>query len=166
MSLNRIMLIGHLGRDPELGTLPSGEPTAKISLATSERWTDKEGKAQESTQWHTVKFIGRVAANIGQYLAKGSQVYVDGKLETRKYLTTEGVEKLAVEIRGRTCEFMSRTDLPAPAAPARPAPLAGRAHERAPAGWPERQGNRPAAARQAPAHAGSGFDDMADDLPF
>jgi single-strand DNA-binding protein len=85
MSLNKVTLIGHLGQDPELRNLPSGQAVGRFSVATDEPYTDKEGKRQEHTEWHQVVTFGKVAETCGKYLAKGRQVYVEGRLRTREY---------------------------------------------------------------------------------
>ena len=87
MSLNKVTLIGHLGQDPELRNLPSGQAVGRFSVATDEPYTDKEGKRQEHTEWHQVVTFGKVAETCGKYLAKGRQVYVEGRLRTREYET-------------------------------------------------------------------------------
>lgn len=83
--LNKVTLIGNLGMDPEVRYKQSGDPITKISIATSEHWTDKHGEKQERTEWHRVVFFGKLAEIAGEYLTKGSQVYVEGKLRTSKY---------------------------------------------------------------------------------
>ena len=85
MSLNKVMLIGRLGRDPEVRYMPNGSPVCNFSVATSETWTDRNsGQRQERTEWHNITLYGRVAEVAGQYLKKGSQVYLEGKIQSRK----------------------------------------------------------------------------------
>jgi single-strand DNA-binding protein len=99
-SLNKAMLIGHLGADPEMRYLPDGTAVANIRIATTESWKDKStGEKKEATEWHRVNFFGRLAEVVGEYLKKGSLVYVEGKITTRKYTDKEGVEKYSTEIR-------------------------------------------------------------------
>lgn len=98
-SLNKAMLIGHLGRDPEIRYLPSGDAVASLNISTTETWKDKSGQKQEKTEWHRVSMFGRLAEIAGQYLKKGSQVYIEGRLETRKYTDKDGAEKYATEIK-------------------------------------------------------------------
>jgi single-strand DNA-binding protein len=99
-SLNKVLLIGHLGQDPEVKYLPSGQAVARFSVATNETWTDKEGNKQEKTEWHKVVFFGNVAEVAGKYLSKGKQVYIEGRIETRQY-EQDGQKKYITEIIGR-----------------------------------------------------------------
>lgn len=96
--LNKVMLIGNVGQDAELSFLPSGHSMAKFSVATSRAWKDKQGAAQKKTQWHNIVAWGKLAEICDKYVKKGGQVYVEGRLTTRKYQSKDGVEKLAVEI--------------------------------------------------------------------
>lgn len=99
-SLNKVQLIGNLGRDPEIRYMPDGTPTAQVSIATSETWKDRQsGELRESTEWHRVVFYRGLAEVVGEYLVKGSTVYIEGKLKTRKYTDKDGVEKYVTEIR-------------------------------------------------------------------
>jgi len=97
-SVNKVILVGNLGRDPETRQLPSGETVANITLATTESWKDKSGNKQEKTEWHRVSFYGRIAEIVSEYLKKGSQVYVEGRLQTRKWTDKTGQEKYTTEI--------------------------------------------------------------------
>ena len=90
-SLNKVLLIGNLGRDPEIRYLPSGDAVASLNIATTETWKDKSGEKQEKTEWHRVSMFGRLAEIAGEYLKKGSQVYIEGRIETRKYPDKDGV---------------------------------------------------------------------------
>lgn len=96
--INKVILVGNLGNDPETRYSQSGAAITTISVATSESWKDKEGNAQERTEWHRVKFFGRLAEIAGEYLQKGSQVYIEGQLRTEKYTDKAGVEKYATDI--------------------------------------------------------------------
>jgi single-strand DNA-binding protein len=99
-SLNNVQLIGNIGRDPELRYMPDGTPTVQVSIATSETWKDRAtGEQKESTEWHRVVFYQGLAEVVGKYLKKGSKLYVQGKLKTRKYTDKDGVEKYVTEIR-------------------------------------------------------------------
>ena len=99
MSLNQVQLIGNLGRDPEKRSLNSGDPVCNFSIATSEKWKDKNtGEQREQTEWHRVVVFGRLADVCSQYLRKGSQVFVQGKLTTRKWTDQSGVEKYTTEV--------------------------------------------------------------------
>jgi single-strand DNA-binding protein len=98
-SVNKVIIVGNIGRDPETRFLPSGDALTNISVATSDRYKDKAtGEMKESTEWHRITFFGKLAEIAGQYLKKGSQVYVEGKLRTRKYTDQAGVEKYSTEI--------------------------------------------------------------------
>ena len=98
--LNRVQLIGNLGRDPELRYTPEGTPVCNFSVATTEAWTSKAGDKQEKTEWHRISMWGKLGEIAGQYLKKGRQVYVEGSIRSREYLDKEGVKKTAYEIRG------------------------------------------------------------------
>ena len=103
-SINKAMLIGHLGRDPEIRYMPSGDAVANLAVATTDKWKDKAtGEQKEATEWHRVSAFGKLAEIMGQYLKKGSQVYIEGKLKTRKYTDKDGVEKYSTEI---VCDTM------------------------------------------------------------
>jgi single-strand DNA-binding protein len=157
-SVNKVILIGNLGRDPDMRYLPSGDAVANLAIATTDKYKDKTGQMVEATEWHRVAFFGRTAEVCGQYLKKGSQVYIEGSLKTRKYTDKDGVEKYATEIRGDRMQMLggkggggmadmddggySQVAPPPKAAPRASAP----------------------AAPQRP--ASSGFDDMEDDIPF
>lgn len=105
-SVNKCIILGNLGRDPEMRYLPSGEAVANLAVATTEKYKDKQGQQQEATEWHRVSFFGKVAEVCGQYLKKGSQVYVEGSIRTRKYVDKDGVEKYATEIRGDRMQML------------------------------------------------------------
>lgn len=97
-SVNKAILIGNLGKDPEVRYMPSGEAIANITLATTDSWKDKSGTKQERTEWHRVSFFGRQAEVVGEYLKKGSQIYVEGRIQTRKWQDKEGQERYTTEI--------------------------------------------------------------------
>lgn len=100
-SVNKVILVGNLGKDPETRYTASGEAMCNFSLATTESWKDKSsGERKEATEWHRVSFFGKIAEIASQYLQKGSQVYIEGSLRTRKYTDKDGVEKYSTEIRG------------------------------------------------------------------
>ena len=96
--LNKVILIGRLGREPELRYMANGAAVCNFSVATSESWKDKNGQRQESTEWHNVTMYRKLAEIAGQYLTKGSQVYLEGKIQSRKYTDKNGVERTAYEI--------------------------------------------------------------------
>src|SRR5437870_9558756 len=97
-SVNKVILIGNLGRDPETRYMPDGGAITNISIATTDKWKDKSGEKQERTEWHRVAFFGKLAEIAGEYLKKGSQVYVEGRLQTRKWQDKEGQDKYTTEI--------------------------------------------------------------------
>ena len=166
-SVNKVIIVGNLGRDPEVRTFPSGDRVANVTIATTDKWKDKQsGEMREATEWHRVVFNGRLAEIVEQYLRKGSQVYVEGSLRTRKWTDQSGVEKYITEIRADQMQMLgSRQGMGQPAgddgggydsAPRRPAP----ASRQAPASAPPQRPAAPAS------KASSGFDDMDDDIPF
>ena len=96
--LNKVMLIGNLGADPEMRNTQSGDPIAHLRLATSEKWKDKQGQKQEKTEWHRVVIFGKVAEIAEKYLRKGSKVYIEGKIQTRKWQDPSGADKYTTEV--------------------------------------------------------------------
>ncbi len=158
-SVNKVIIVGNLGADPETRYLPSGDAVTSIRVATTDRYKDKQsGEMREATEWHSISFFGKLAEIAGQYLKKGSQVYVEGSLRTRKYTDKNGVEKYATDIRADTMQMLgSRQGMGGEGAG-----TGGAAYSR-----PAAPAQRPAA--QSPAAkpaAASGFDDMDDDIPF
>lgn len=97
-SLNKVQLIGNLGADPEIRATKDGKPVATLSVATSESWNDVQGQKQEKTEWHRVVIFGRMAEVVQQYLRKGSQIFIEGKLQTRKWTDKQGIERYSTEI--------------------------------------------------------------------
>jgi single-strand DNA-binding protein len=153
-SVNKVILIGNLGRDPEVRYAPSGSAICNVTIATSRQWKDKtSGEKQEETEWHRVVFYDRLAEIAGEYLKKGRPVYVEGRLKTRKWTDKDGVEKYTTEIVAAEMQLLgSREGM-------------GEGESRG-GGAPA---SRPAASRSAPATAqksSTGFDDMDDDIPF
>tara|TARA_R110000796_G_scaffold64465_2_gene149396 strand:+ start:3517 stop:4002 length:486 start_codon:yes stop_codon:yes gene_type:complete len=96
--INKVILVGHLGRDPEVKYMASGDAVANLAVATSESWKDKQGQQQEKTEWHRVSIFGKVAEIAGEYLKKGSMVYLEGQLQTRKWQDKDGNEKFTTEV--------------------------------------------------------------------
>lgn len=147
-SVNKVILIGNLGADPETRYLPSGDAVTNIRIATTDAWKDKNGEKQEHTEWHRVAFFGKVAEIAGEYLKKGSPVYVEGRIRTRKWQDKDGQERYSTEIvadrmqllgsRGGGAESMAREPATASA------------------------GAKPS----APKKGGGAFDEMDDDIPF
>jgi single-strand DNA-binding protein len=146
-SVNKVILVGNLGADPETRYQPSGDAITNIRLATTDKWKDKaSGEMKEATEWHRVAFFGRLAEIAGEYLKKGSQVYVEGRIRTRKYQDKDGNDRYSTEIIGDRMQMLgSRAG-------------AGEARETAEA----RAEAKPAAAKKS---AGK-FDDLEDDIPF
>lgn len=106
MSVNKVTLIGRVGRDPEVRYMPNGEAVANFSIATSESWKDKNGERVTKTEWHNVTLYRKLAEIAGQYLKKGSQVYIEGKIQSRKYTGKDGVERTAYEIIGSEMKML------------------------------------------------------------
>lgn len=105
--VNKVIIVGNLGNDPETRYTASGTAITEISVATSEQWTDKQsGEKQEKTEWHRIVFFGRLAEIAGEYLAKGSKVYVEGSLTTEKYTDKQGVEKYSTKIKGQELQML------------------------------------------------------------
>lgn len=105
--INKAIILGNLGNDPEVRYLPNGDAVANITVATSESWTDKQsGEKKEQTEWHKVTFYGRLAEVVGEYLRKGSKVYVEGKLQTRKWTDQQGVERHTTEIKASDMQML------------------------------------------------------------
>lgn len=160
-SVNKVILVGNLGRDPEIRYMPSGEPVANITIATSSKYKNKSGEMVEETEWHRVTFFGKLAEIVGQYLKKGRSVYVEGRIKTRKYTDKDGIEKYATDIIANEMQMLGgREGMGEPSgddggyesAPRRPAPRPAAA--------------APAARQAPPPRPASGFDDMDDDIPF
>ena len=105
--INKVIIVGHLGNDPEMRTMPNGEQVANISVATSESWIDKNsGEKKTQTEWHRIVFYRRQAEICGQYLQKGSQVYVEGRLKTRKWQDNNGQDRYTTEIQGDVLQML------------------------------------------------------------
>ena len=168
-SVNKVIIVGNLGRDPEIRYMPSGDAIANIAVATSYKSKDRNtGEQKELTEWHRISFFGRLAEIVGQYLKKGSSVYVEGRLQTRKYTDKDGIERYATDIIAENMQMLGGRqgmgggdsygggadsygggdsyDAP----PSRPAP---------------RQAPPAPAARPQPKPAPN-FSDMDDDIPF
>jgi single-strand DNA-binding protein len=172
-SVNKVIIVGNLGRDPEMRTFPSGDQVANVTIATTDRWRDKNtGENKEATEWHRVVFNGRLAEIVGQYLRKGSQIYVEGSLRTRKWTDQSGVEKFTTEIRADTMQMLGSRQAQGGDAGGQGGYDDGHGEQRqsAPARRPAAAPrNAPAphqASHQAAPPASSGFDDMDDDIPF
>src|SRR5499427_7231226 len=146
-SVNKVILVGNLGRDPETRYMPDGGAITNISVATTDKWKDKNGEMQEKTEWHRVAFFGKLAEVAGEYLKKGSQVYVEGRLRTRKWQDKDGQDRYTTEIMATEMKMLG---------------------SRAGSGEPREAPPEPRAAepRAAPAKKPAGkFDDLEDDIP-
>ena len=149
-SVNKVILVGNLGRDPEIKVFPSGDQVANASLATTDKWRDKQsGEMKEHTEWHSLVFNGRLAEIVGQYLRKGSQIYVEGSIRTRKWTDQNGQDRYSTEIRVDQMQMLGGKSeggqQPPTTAPARKSASNITAAEVARAG---------------------GIEDMDDDIPF
>lgn len=148
--LNRIQWIGHLGKDPEVRYMPNGTAVANFSVASTEKWKDKaSGEKMERTEWLRCNAFERLAEICGEYLKKGSLVYVEGNLQTRKYTDKDGVDRYATECRVQSMKM-----------------LGGKSDEGGDRPTAEQRENRAAAKAAAAPKTGTGFDDMDDDIPF
>ena len=163
-SVNKVILVGNCGRDPEIRYLPSGQAVAHVTLATSSRRKDKNsGEMIEDTQWHRITFYDRLAEIAGEYVKKGRPIYVEGRLKYGKFTNKDGVEQNTCDIIATEMQLLgSREGMGGPSAE----DGGGAAYSRpsAPASRPAPPAVRPPA--PAPAKSSSGFDDMDDDIPF
>ena len=148
MSVNKVILVGRLGKDPEQRFMPNGEAVTNATLATSENWKDKSGEKQEKTEWHNLTFYRRLAEIAGEFLKKGSMIYVEGKLATRKWQDKEGKDRYTTDIIVGEMQMLGgkpsgdqESGRPAPASSAQPATT-----------------SKPG--------TGQGFDNFDDDIPF
>ena len=163
-SVNKVILIGNCGRDPEIRYLPSGQAVANISIATTSRRKDRtSGETVEDTQWHRVTFYDRLAEIAGEYVKKGRPIYIEGRLKYGKYTDQAGVEKNTVDIIATEMQLLGgREGMGGPAG----ADEDGGAAARRPAAAPRPAASAPANRPAAAAKPASGFDDMDDDIPF
>ncbi|HEY4801005.1 MAG TPA: single-stranded DNA-binding protein [Paraburkholderia sp.] len=176
-SVNKVILVGNLGADPEVRYLPSGDAVANIRLATTDRYKDKaSGEFKEMTEWHRVSFFGRLAEIVSEYLKKGSSVYIEGRIRTRKWQAQDGTDRYSTEIvadqmqmlGGRSGGASMGSDMGddggysrEPSAPRG----GGRASGGGGGGAPRSSGGGAGGGRSS-APAGGGFDEMDDDIPF
>ena len=165
-SVNKVIIVGNLGRDPETRSFPNGDQVANVTIATTDRYKDKtSGEMKEITEWHRVSFFGRLAEIAGQYLRKGSQVYVEGSLRTRKWTDKDGIEKYSTEIRADSMQMLGSRQGMGGGSGGGDEGGGYEAPRSAPAARPAAAAPRQAPA-STPAKAASGFDDMDDDIPF
>lgn len=163
-SVNKVIIVGNLGRDPETRYMPNGEAVTNIAVATTESWKDKNsGEKKELTEWHRITFYRKLAEIAGQYLKKGSQIYVEGRLQTRKWTDKEGAERYTTEIIADTMQMLgSRQGMGGGSAPmddeygSAPAPRQNAGSSSSGGGGASRPASKPA----------PNFSDMDDDIPF
>jgi single-strand DNA-binding protein len=154
--VNKVILIGNLGADPQVRAMPSGSTVANLSIATSESWKDKtSGELQEKTEWHRVALFGRLAEIASEYLRKGSQVYIEGSLRTRKWQDKQGADRFSTEVVGNELQMLGGRGMGAGAGSSANAEAAGGRSQEPP---PELAG--------APAGPSGEKDDFDDDIPF
>jgi single-strand DNA-binding protein len=144
LSVNKVILIGRAGKDPETRYMTNGEAVTNVSIATTESWKNKDGEKQEKTEWHNLVFYRRIAEIAGEYVKKGSLIYIEGKLQTRKWQDKEGKDRYTTEVIAETLKLLS-----------------GKPSEGGRASEP----NAAAPAKNEPA-ANAGFDNFDDDIPF
>ena len=150
-SVNKVILIGNLGKDPETRYMPNGDAVTNITVATTETWKDKNGEKQEKTEWHRVTFYRKLAEIAGEYLKKGRSVYVEGRLETRKWTDKSGVERYTTDIIATDMKMLG----------SKPGGTSYEAPDRDEGGFAPSTSSS-----KAPARSSTGFDDMDDDIPF
>lgn len=153
-SVNKVILIGNLGADPETRYLPSGDAVTNLRLATTDVWKDKSGEKQEHTEWHRISFFGKLAEIAGEYLKKGSPVYVEGRIRTRKWQDKEGQDRYSTEIVADRMQLLGGRGGGAESAAREPAAASSGGGGDAKA-KPSKKGG-----------GGGGFDEMDDDIPF
>jgi single-strand DNA-binding protein len=164
-SVNKVILIGNLGKDPEVRYAPSGSAIANVTIATSRNWKDKtSGERQEETEWHRVVFYDRLAEIAGEYLKKGKSVYIEGRLKTRKWTDKEGVEKYTTEIIAQEMTMLGGRE--GGGGGMGGGDDMGGGEQRAPAPQRSAPAPRSAPASKPAAKSATGFDDMDDDIPF
>jgi single-strand DNA-binding protein len=163
-SVNKVIIVGNLGRDPEIRYMPSGDAIANIAVATSYKSKDRQtGEQKELTEWHRISFFGRLAEIVGQYLKKGSSVYVEGRLQTRKYTDKDGIERYATDIIAENMQMLGgRQGMGGDAGMGGMDDGGGYEPQQRPA---PRQAPPAPAARPQPKPAPN-FSDMDDDIPF
>lgn len=152
-SVNKVILIGNLGKDPETRYMSNGDAVTNITLATTDNWKDKNGEKQEKTEWHRITFYRKLAEIAGEYLKKGKSVYIEGRLETRKWTDKQNVERYTTDIIATDMKMLGgggRSD---------------RGDSAQDDGFEQSKSSSPARSHSR-APAGTGFDDMDDDIPF
>ncbi len=154
-SVNKVILVGNLGKDPESRYMPNGDAVVNITVATTDSWKDKStGEKKEATEWHRVVFFRKLAEIAGQYLKKGSQVYIEGALKTRKWQDKDGTDRYTTEIVADTMQMLGSRQGMSDAPP------------RESGGGSSGSSSRPAAKPATAPSGGGGFNDFEDDIPF
>jgi single-strand DNA-binding protein len=155
-SVNKVILMGNLGRDPEVRFMPNGDAVCNFSIATTDSWKDKAGERQEKTEWHNIVMYRRLAEIAGEYLKKGRPVYLEGRLQTRKWQTKEGQDRYTTEVIADSMQMLGGRD----GAPAQ---------ESQPSSQPEARDEfdqTPSRNNQSGSSNNSSFDEFEDDIPF
>jgi single-strand DNA-binding protein len=168
-SVNKVIIVGNLGRDPETRYMPNGDAVTNVAVATTESWKDKNsGEKKELTEWHRITFYRKLAEIAGQYLKKGSQVYVEGRLQTRKWTDKDGVEKYTTEIIADTMQMLGgRQGMGGGAGSGGDEGYSSAPPSRPNPGNASASGSGSGAARpQAQSRPAPNFSDMDDDIPF
>jgi single-strand DNA-binding protein len=156
-SVNKVILMGNLGRDPEVRFMPNGDAVCNFSIATTDSWKDKAGERQEKTEWHNIVMYRRLAEIAGEYLKKGRPVYLEGRLQTRKWQTKEGQDRYTTEVIADSMQMLGGRDGAAPA------------QESQPSSQPEARDEfdqTPSRNNQAGSSNSNSFDEFEDDIPF
>ena len=169
-SVNKVIIVGNLGRDPETRYMPNGEAVTNIAVATTESWKDKtSGEKKELTEWHRITFYRKLAEIAGQYLKKGSQIYIEGRLQTRKWTDKENVERYTTEIIADSMQMLGSRQGMGGGAPMDDDYAAGAPAARQSSGAGGNAGGNPggnAGGARQPAKSAPNFNDMDDDIPF
>ena len=156
MSVNKVILVGRLGRDPEARYMPNGDAVTNFSIATDEQWRDHKGERQTRTEWHSITLFGKLGEIASQYLSKGSLVFIEGRIQSRKYSGKDGIERIAYDIIGSEMKMLSsRNETAAMGNNGNSAPVA----TNSPSSAPSAQASRPVPTK-APVN------DIDDDIPF
>ncbi|MDZ4141112.1 MAG: single-stranded DNA-binding protein [Methylotenera sp.] len=170
-SVNKVILVGNLGRDPEVRFMPNGEAVCNFSIATTDSWKDKSGAKQERTEWHNIVMYRKLAEIAGEYLKKGRPVYVEGRLQTRKWQTKEGQDRYTTEIIADQMQMLGGRDGAGSNASydggMDQSSGSSDHYNQAPSNQgATKQSGTAAQSAAKPAASGSGFDDFEDDIPF
>lgn len=151
MTVNKVILVGRLGRDPEVRYMTNGDAVANFSIATDEQWKDRNGERQTRTEWHNITIYRKLAEIVGQYLKKGSLIYIEGKIQSRKYLGKDGIERTAYDIIADEMKMLGSK---------------GEASEQPAQAQATEQAARPVPPRREATNPRPVVDDLEDDIPF